>query len=81
MSDNCVSVRTITKRELNRNPALVSDIKPGESVEITDRQGALTLKREKKVRLSVADMEAQTAALKELCPPMDTQAFLREGEE
>jgi len=73
-------MKTITKRELSRNPALLSQLKPGESIAVSDREGGLTLRREKRIKLTVEDMEAQTEALQSQCPSMDTLAFLREGE-
>lgn len=73
-------MKTITKRELSRNPAKLSALKPGESVAIADRQGGLTLRREKKSRLTIEDMEGHTKQFRPVCPKMDTLAFLQEGE-
>jgi hypothetical protein len=78
LSASFVSVKTITKRELSRNPAKVSELKPGESMIISDRQGGLTLRREKKVTISPADMEAELNRICQGCPPVDSLAMMEE---
>ena len=79
LSDNNVSIKTITSRQLSRKPSLISAIKPGETVQVPDRKGGLTLSR-KKQAVSVEEMFAELDKLAPQCPPMDTKAFLEEGE-
>jgi hypothetical protein len=79
LSDNSVSMKTITSRQLSRKPSLISAIKPGETVRVPDRQGGLLLTR-KKSAVSAEEMFAELDKLAAQCPPMDTKAFLDEGE-
>jgi hypothetical protein len=72
-------MKTITSRQLSRKPSLISAIKPGETVQVPDRQGGLLLTR-KKQAVSVEEMFAELDKLASQCPPMDTKAFLDEGE-
>ena len=81
LSDNIVSVKTMTKRELSRNPAKLTAIKPGESVLVPDAKGGLMVTRRKKTRLPAGQMFAELERLCAGCPPIDTLAFLQEGEE
>ena len=73
-------MKAITKRELARKPSLVTSIKPGESVQIEDRQGGLVLMRQKRQTVSVGQMEAELDRLAAHCPAIDTKTFLEEGE-
>lgn len=73
-------MNTITQRELNRKPSLASNLRPGESVEISDRKGGLILTRRKRRALTADDMEADLKALAPHCPQVDTLGFLQEGE-
>lgn len=79
MSDNIVSMKTITSRQLSRKPSLISGIKPGESVQIPDRKGGLTLTRAKQ-SISADEMFTELDRLAAQCPPLDTKTFLEEGE-
>ena len=74
-------MKTMTKRDLSRNASKITTIKPGESVEITDRKGRLTLTREKRVTITPDEMEAEVDRIGAGCPAIDTLVFLREGEQ
>jgi hypothetical protein len=80
LSDDFVSVKTISSRQLSRKPSLISAVKPGESVQVPDRQGGLVLTRSKKHVLTPAEMLAELYKLSAGAPPMDTKTFLEEGE-
>lgn len=73
-----VSMKTMTKRELTRNPSKVSELKPGESMTISDRKGGLTLRREKRVTISPDEMEAELKRICLGCPPVDSLAMMEE---
>jgi len=71
-------MKTITKREISRNPSKISALKPGEAVAIADRQGGLTLRREKKVVVSPAEMEAELQRICAGCPPTDALQLMKD---
>jgi hypothetical protein len=72
-------MKTITKRELSRNPAKLSGIKPGESVTVRDRQGVLTVTRGKSGLLTPDQIEAE---LQRICAQgPKTDALQMMGEE
>ncbi len=73
-------MKTVTRRQLSREPSVLSNIKPGESVEVPDGQGGLIVTRKKKHRLTAEEMMAQLDALTSQCPAMDTKAFLDDEE-
>ena len=79
LSDNIVSMRTITSRDLSRKPSVISNIKPGESVHVPDRKGGLVMTRAKS-QISATEIFSELDALATQCPAMDTKAFLEEGE-
>jgi hypothetical protein len=81
MSDNVVSMKTLTRRELSRKPSRLKAIKPGESVQVPDEQGGLVITRRKTLQLTPAEMLAQVDALTSQCPPLDTLAIAQEGED
>ena len=80
LSDNIVSMKTITSRQLSRKPSLISAIKPGESVRVPDRKGGLVMTRQRTKRISAVEMFAGLDKLAPQCPVIDTKAFLDEGE-
>ena len=80
LSDNVVSMKTITSRELSRKPSVISNIKPGEAVHVADRKGGLMMTRAKRIAVTPREMMAELGKLTAGCPPMDTQAFLEDGE-
>jgi hypothetical protein len=80
LSDNIVSVKTITSRQLSRKPSLISAIKPGESVHVPDRKGGLVMTRQKSKTLSAEEMISQLEKMSGECPVIDTKKFLEEGE-
>jgi hypothetical protein len=68
----------MTKRELTRNPSKISALKPGETIAIADRQGGLTLRREKKVTVSDEEMEAELQRICANCPEVDSLAMMKD---
>lgn len=74
-------MKTITRRQLSREPALLKNIKPGESVLVPDATGGLVVTRRKKNKVTAEQIFAEIERLTADCPPIDTLAFLREGEE
>jgi len=80
LSDNVVSMKKITSRELSRKPSVISNIKPGEAVHVADRKGGLMMTRAKRIAVTPREMMAELGKVTAGCPPMDTQAFLEDGE-
>jgi hypothetical protein len=78
MSDILWGVSAITKRQLVRNPALVSHLKPGESLEIQDGASKLIVSRPKAKRLSAEQIEADLQRLSTSDPKLDVQAVLND---
>ena len=76
MSDNSVAMKTITRRQLSREPSKLDAIKPGETVSVPDSKGGLLVTRPKKARLTPEQMMAQLDALPGLWPAIDSQAVL-----
>jgi hypothetical protein len=62
-------MNAITKRELTRNPARLT---------IDDRQGGLTVQREKKNILTVEQVEGDLAKICAGCPPVDSLKMMEE---
>jgi hypothetical protein len=73
-----VSMRTISKRQLVRNPSLASHLRPGQSVQLEDGKEPLVLSRRKRVRLTAEQIHAELDRLCENAPAQDTQAALRD---
>ncbi len=80
MSDIFVRVKSITKRELSRNPAKLSSLKPGETIAIADLRGGLTLTRSKRVSLTADQIEAEIQRICAGSPPLDSRT-LQEDED
>jgi len=71
-------VKKISKRELVRNPALASHLKPGQAMELEDGKEPLVVSRRKRVRLTAEQIHAELDRLCEGAPAQDTQAALRD---
>lgn len=71
-------MKTISKRQLLRNPALASRLKPGQAVQLEDGKEPLLLSRPKQVRLTAGQIHAGLDRLCEGAPVQDTQAALRD---
>lgn len=56
-------MKTLTKRELTRQPARATALKPGESLRLEDRDGGLILMREKKSVVSPGEVKHRLEAL------------------
>ena len=78
MSDNSVTMKTITRRQLSREPSKLDAIKPGETVAVPDSKGGLLVTRPKKSRLMPEQMMAQLDALPGPWPAVDSRAFLED---
>jgi len=71
-------MKTISKRQLVRNPALASCLKPGQSVQLEDGKEPLVLSRPKHVRLTAEQIHAELDRLCEGAPVQDAQAALQD---
>ena len=73
-------MKSITKRQLTRQPSKLTKIRAGESLRIDDREGGLVVTRPKRQRMTVAEIEAEIDRIGAGAPKIDTLAFLQEGE-
>ena len=73
-------MKKITKRELTRKPSKLTSIRPGESLQIEDREGGLVVTRPKRRRWTATEIEAEIDRIGEGTPGIDTLAFLQEDE-
>ena len=71
-------MKTISKRELVRNPSLVSHLKPGESFQLEDGKEPLVVLRRKRRRLSAEEIHAELDRLCEGAAVRDTQTAMRD---
>ena len=78
LADIFVSMKTISKRELVRNPSLASHLKPGQSFQVEDGKEPLVLSRRKRARLTAEQIHAEFDRLCEDAPAHDAQAALRD---
>ena len=78
IADIFVSMKTLSKRELVRNPSLASHLKPGQSLQLEDGKEPLVLSRRKRVRLTAEQIHAELDRLCEGAPAQDAQAALRD---
>jgi hypothetical protein len=69
-------MRTISKRDLVRNPSLASHLKPGQSFQLEDGKEPLTVSRRKRARLTAAKIHTELDRLCEGAPAQDAQAAL-----
>jgi hypothetical protein len=74
-------MKTLTRRQLSREPSQLDKIKPGESVAVPDSKGGLIVTRPKKRKLSAEELFAEVDRLGADCPSMDTLKILQEGED
>ena len=77
-ADIFVSVKTVSKRELVRNPSLASHLKPGQSMHLEDGKEPLILSRRKRMRLTEEQIRAELDRLRDDAPVHDAQAALRD---
>ena len=77
-ADLFVSMKTLSKRELVRNPSLASHLKPGQSLQLEDGKEPLVLSRRKRARLTAKQIHAELDRLCEGAPAQDAQAALRD---
>ena len=77
-ADIFVSVKTVSKRELVRNPSLASHLKPGQSMQLEDGKEPLILSRRKRMRLTAEQIHAELDRLCDDAPVHDAQAALRD---
>jgi hypothetical protein len=71
-------MKSLSKRQLVRNPSLASHLKPGQSLQIEDGKEPLVLSRCKRERLSAEQIHAELDRLCDGAPAQDTQAALRD---
>jgi hypothetical protein len=77
-ADIFVNMKTISKRELVRNPSLASHLKPGQSLQLEDGKEPLVVSRRKRARLTAGQIHAELDRLCEGAPAQDAQAALRD---
>ena len=77
-ADIFVGMKTLSKRELVRNPSLASHLKPGQSLQLEDGKEPLVVSRRKRVRLTAGQIHAELDRLCEGAPAQDAQAALRD---
>ena len=71
LADIFVSMKTLSKRELVRNPSLASHLKPGQSLQLEDGKEPLVLSRRKRARRRRSKfMPSWTVFVKALPPRM-----------
>ena len=71
-------MKKITKRELVRNPALASHLRPGESIELEDGREPLVIYRRKKRTLTMEQIHAELDRICAGSPEVDAQAVLND---
>jgi len=71
-------MKRISKRELVRNPALASHLRPGESIQLEDGKEPLVISRRKKRSLTAEDIHAELDRLCQGAPEIDTLAVLND---
>ncbi len=78
IADTFVSMKTLSKRQLVRNPSLASHLKPGQSLQLEDGKEPLVVSRRKRQRLTAEQIHAELDRLCEGAPGQDAQAALRD---
>jgi hypothetical protein len=71
-------MKTVSKRDLVRNPPLVSHLKPGQSLQLEDGKEPLVVSRRRRVRLTAKQIHAELDRICKGAPAQDTQAALRD---
>jgi hypothetical protein len=77
-ADIFVSMKSLSKRQLVRNPSLASHLKPGQSLQLEDGKEPLVVSRRKRARLTAERIHAELDRLCEGAPGQDAQAALRD---
>jgi hypothetical protein len=77
-ADIFVGMKTVSKRELVRNPSLVSHLKPGQAPRLEDGKEPLVVSRRRRVRLTAEQIHAELDRICKGAPAQDTQAALRD---
>lgn len=73
-------MKTITRRQLSREPATLKQIQPGQSVEVPDDNGGLVITRRKRNILSPQEMMTEVEKLTGHWMPMDTRTLMEDEE-
>jgi hypothetical protein len=71
-------MKTVSKRQLVRNPSMASHLKPGQSLQLEDGKEPLVVSRRKRTRLSAAHIHAELDRICKSAPAQDAQAVLRD---
>ncbi len=77
-ADIFVSMKTLSKRELVRNPSLASHLKPGQSLQLEDGKEPLVVSRRKRARLTAEQIHAELDRLCKDAPAQDALRDLRQ---
>jgi hypothetical protein len=78
LADIFASMKTLSKRQSVRNPALASHLKPGQSLQLEDGKEPLVVFRRKRPRLTAEQIHAELDRLCEGAPGQNAQAALRD---
>ena len=76
--DIFVSMKTVSKRELVRNPSVISHLRSGESIQIEDGENPITVSRAKRQQLTAEEIEAEIQRICKGSPVMDVQEVLND---
>lgn len=71
-------MKTLTRRQLSREPSALKRILPGESVQVPDENGGLVITRRKGRQDTAAEMMADVDKLTGHWAPLDTRALLED---
>jgi hypothetical protein len=71
-------MKTLSKRDLVRDPSLASHLKPGQSLQLGNGKKPLVLSRRKRARLTAKQIHTKLDRLCEGAPAQDAQAALRD---
>lgn len=71
-------MKTLSKRQLVRNPSLASHLKPGQSLLLEDGKEPLVLTRRKRLRLTADQIHSELDRLCEGAPAQDAHAALQD---
>jgi hypothetical protein len=71
-------MKTVSKRELVRNPSVVSHLRAGKSIQVEDGENPITVSRAKRQQLKAEEIEAEIQRICKGSPVMDVQEVLKD---
>jgi hypothetical protein len=69
-------MKQLSKRQVVRNPSLITRLEPGESMTVQDRKGELVIMRKRRIALTPDVLEARVHKLTGHLPPVDVNEVL-----